>query len=58
MFPLGGLTKTETRVIARQAGLPLADKPDSVDICFVPGGDYRTVLESHGVEARPGTDTW
>ncbi|MEX1021574.1 MAG: tRNA 2-thiouridine(34) synthase MnmA, partial [Dehalococcoidia bacterium] len=54
MFPLGGLTKTQTREVARAAGLPLADKPDSVDICFVPGGDYREILAARGVEARPG----
>lgn len=54
LFPLGGLTKTETREIARSAGLPLADKPDSVDICFVPGGDYRELLAQHGVHGAPG----
>ena len=54
MFPLGGLTKAETRAIAREAGLPLADKPDSVDICFVPGGDYRTLLGERGVRGVPG----
>ncbi len=54
IFPLGGLTKTETREIARSAGLPLADKPDSVDICFVPGGDYRELLSQHGVQSTPG----
>jgi tRNA-specific 2-thiouridylase len=54
LFPLGGLTKAETRAVARQLGLPLADKPDSVDICFVPGGDYRELLQLRGVEARPG----
>lgn len=54
LFPLGGLTKEETRAVARELGLPLADKPDSVDICFVPGGDYRELLEVRGVEERPG----
>jgi tRNA-specific 2-thiouridylase len=43
-FPLGGLAKAEVRGLARAAGLPVADKPDSADICFVPGGDYRAVV--------------
>ncbi|MDA1004252.1 MAG: tRNA 2-thiouridine(34) synthase MnmA [Chloroflexi bacterium] len=54
LFPLGALTKAETRAIARECGLPLADKPDSVDICFVPGGDYRALLAARGVESVPG----
>ncbi|MDA0301699.1 MAG: tRNA 2-thiouridine(34) synthase MnmA [Chloroflexi bacterium] len=54
VFPLGGLTKAETRAIAREAGLPLAEKPDSVDICFVPGGDYRELLDQRGVRGVPG----
>lgn len=54
MFPLGGMTKAETREVARALDLPLADKPDSVDICFVPGGDYRTLVESRGVRGTPG----
>ena len=54
LFPLGGLTKAETRAHARRFGLPLAEKPDSVDICFVPGGDYRTFLAARGVEGVPG----
>ena len=54
LFPLGGMTKTETRAVARSLGLPLADKPDSVDICFVPGGDYRALVSARGVRGRPG----
>jgi tRNA-uridine 2-sulfurtransferase len=46
LLPLGGLTKDETRGHARRAGLPVHDKPDSQDICFVEGGDYRSVLEA------------
>jgi len=38
VFPVGGLTKAETRDIARRAGLPTADKPESQDICFIPDG--------------------
>ncbi|MEZ5840261.1 MAG: tRNA 2-thiouridine(34) synthase MnmA [Hyphomicrobiales bacterium] len=44
-FPLGGLTKQETRDIARDLGLPIADKADSQDICFVPSGRYSDVIE-------------
>ncbi|HQF29885.1 MAG TPA: tRNA 2-thiouridine(34) synthase MnmA [Hyphomicrobiales bacterium] len=44
-FPLGGLTKPETREIARELGLPIADKADSQDICFVPSGRYSDVIE-------------
>jgi tRNA-uridine 2-sulfurtransferase len=43
-FPLGGLaSKAETRALAAEHGLAVADKPDSQDICFVPNGDYRSV---------------
>ena len=41
LFPLGGMTKPEVRELARQHGLALAQKPDSQEICFVPGGDYK-----------------
>ncbi|BAT59180.1 tRNA-specific 2-thiouridylase MnmA [Variibacter gotjawalensis] len=44
-FPLGGMTKAETRAIAREHGLDVADKPDSQDICFVPSGRYTDVIE-------------
>jgi tRNA-specific 2-thiouridylase len=50
-FPLGGLaSKAETRALAARYGLPVADKPDSQDICFVPNGDYAAVIE----KLRPG----
>ena len=45
MFPLGGLTKTEAREIAEKHGFRNANKPDSQDICFVPDGDYASVVE-------------
>lgn len=45
-FPLGGLPKTETRLIAEELGLAVAAKPDSQDICFVPDGDYARVVRS------------
>ncbi|HEU4825620.1 MAG TPA: tRNA 2-thiouridine(34) synthase MnmA, partial [Dongiaceae bacterium] len=49
-FPLGDLPKTETRAIAAQLELAVADKPDSQDICFVPTGGYAKVVE----RLRPG----
>ena len=54
-FPLGELTKTEVRAIARRHGLATADKPESQEICFVPGGDYREELRSRAAwQATPG----
>jgi len=47
LTPVGRLTKTETRATARRLGLVTADKPESVEICFVPTGDYLPVLEQH-----------
>lgn len=44
LFPLGGMTKTHTRELARKLGFYNADKPDSQDICFVPDGDYNAFL--------------
>jgi tRNA-specific 2-thiouridylase len=49
-FPLGGMNKSQTRRLAEQYGLPVADKPDSQDICFVPDGDYAGVI----ARLRPG----
>ncbi len=43
-FPLGEMTKARVRAIARSLGLVTADKPESQEICFVPGGDYREAL--------------
>ena len=43
-FPLGELTKPQVRALARELGLATADKPESQEICFVPGGDYRATL--------------
>ena len=55
-FPLGHLkSKAETRDLARKYGLPVADKPDSQDICFVPNGSYAAVIEKLRPEAAdPG----
>jgi tRNA-uridine 2-sulfurtransferase len=44
-FPLGGMTKEETRALAARYGLSVSDKPDSQDICFVPTGGYASVIE-------------
>src|SRR5437762_918381 len=46
-FPLGSMTKPQVRELARQHGLALADKPDSQEICFVPGGDYKKFLDAY-----------
>ena len=54
-FPLGGLAKDETRAIARDLDLPVADKPDSQDICFVPQGSYADIVMRLRPEAgEPG----
>jgi tRNA-specific 2-thiouridylase len=54
-FPLGELTKPEVRAVARELGLVTADKPESQEICFVPGGDYRDALrERAGWTPRNG----
>lgn len=44
-FPLGGMMKNQTREIAKKLELNVADKPDSQDICFVPNGDYSSVIK-------------
>tara|TARA_B100000029_G_scaffold72788_1_gene64557 strand:- start:842 stop:1957 length:1116 start_codon:yes stop_codon:yes gene_type:complete len=50
-FPLGGLMKNETREIAKKLNLNVADKPDSQDICFVPNGDYVSVIQKYRPDA-------
>ncbi|HVJ07984.1 MAG TPA: tRNA 2-thiouridine(34) synthase MnmA [Acidisarcina sp.] len=47
LFPLGNYTKPRVREIAHQAGLALASKPDSQEICFIPGGDYKRFMEAY-----------
>jgi tRNA-specific 2-thiouridylase len=49
-FPLGGLPKSETRALANELGLRVAEKPDSQDICFVPNGKYQDIVQ----KLRPG----
>ena len=47
LFPLGGYRKPEVREIAAQHGLALAAKPDSQEICFIPGGDYKAFIDAY-----------
>lgn len=55
LLPLGGLTKEETRKIAENIGLKVADKPDSQEICFIPDNDYRGFLSRRIPDSiRPG----
>jgi tRNA-specific 2-thiouridylase len=53
LFPVGGMTKKAVRETARRLGLPVADKPESQEICFIPSGDYRDFLRRR----CPGGDT-
>jgi tRNA-uridine 2-sulfurtransferase len=58
LFPLGHMTKPEVREIARRHGLALAEKPDSQEICFIPGGDYKQFLTAYLEEqGRPMPQT-
>src|SRR6266849_3529083 len=50
LFPLGEMKKPEVRELARKSGLALAEKPDSQEICFVPGGDYKNFLDAYLAE--------
>ena len=54
LFPLGALTKAEVRRLAEAHGFVNAKKPDSQDICFVPGGDYAAVIAAHSDPPPPG----
>ncbi len=53
LFPIGDLRKSDVRAIAARHDLGVAEKPDSVDICFVPGGDYREFV-AKTAQQRPG----
>jgi tRNA-specific 2-thiouridylase len=54
-FPLGVMTKSQTRALAARLGLPVASKPDSQDICFAPAGDYASVIRKLRPESgEPG----
>ncbi len=50
LFPLGDMTKPEVRELARHHGLALSEKPDSQEICFVPGGDYKRFIDAYLAE--------
>jgi tRNA-specific 2-thiouridylase len=50
LFPLGGMTKPEVRELARKHSLAIAEKPDSQEICFVPGGDYKRFIDAYLAE--------
>ena len=55
LFPVGGQPKAETRAHADRLGLPVAGKPDSQEVCFVPGADHAAFLERHAADlVRPG----
>ena len=55
-FPLGEMTKEQVRAIARETRLPVAEKPDSQEICFVPTGSYREFISEYLVDqGRPGS---
>ncbi|TGN20121.1 tRNA 2-thiouridine(34) synthase MnmA [Leptospira idonii] len=54
VFPLGEMDKSEVREIAKRMGLPVAEKPESQEICFIPENDYRSFLRKKGVEFTPG----
>jgi tRNA-specific 2-thiouridylase len=50
LFPLGDMTKPQVRELAHKYGLAIAEKPDSQEICFVPGGDYKRFLDAYLAE--------
>lgn len=54
LFPLGEYDKREVREMARAFGIPVAEKPDSMEICFIPGDDYGQWLEDRGQGCPPG----
>jgi len=53
-FPLGEMSKDDVRALARRAGLPNADKPDSQQICFIPDGDHVAFVSARGGAGAPG----
>jgi tRNA-specific 2-thiouridylase len=55
VFPLGGWSKARVRGYVKRKGLPVAERPESQDVCFVRDGDYRDFIQRHRPEAiRPG----
>lgn len=55
-FPLGGMTKDEVRAHARRLSLPVSEKPESQEICFVPDGDYAAFVQRQGVAVQTEGD--
>lgn len=55
LFPVGDLTKSEVREIARSRGLSISEKPESQELCFVPTGDYAGWIERFAPERAPGS---
>ena len=55
IFPLGDYEKNQVRALARGFGIPVADKPDSMEICFIPDGDYAAWLERRGFSTPEGS---
>lgn len=58
ILPLGEFEKTHTRELAAQFGLPVASKPDSMEICFIPDKDYAAWLARRGPLPQPGEIVW
>jgi tRNA-uridine 2-sulfurtransferase len=56
LFPLGGLQKAAVRELARELGIPTAEKPDSQEICFVPNGDYAGFIDAYFREQGTATE--
>mgnify|MGYP000190943299 CR=1 FL=1 len=54
LLPLAPYKKTEVRALAEELGLPVAHKPDSMDICFIPDDDYAAWIERRGITPPPG----
>ena len=54
LLPLAPYKKAEVRALAESLGLPVAHKPDSMDICFIPDGDYAAWIERRGIVPPPG----
>lgn len=54
IFPLGNYEKREVRALAKDFGIPVADKPDSMEICFIPDGDYAAWLDRRGFSTPEG----
>jgi tRNA-specific 2-thiouridylase len=55
-FPLGELTKEEVRAVARRAALPVAEKPESMELCFVPSGNYVQFIHAYAEEQNISRD--